>query len=696
MGGYERPAGPAFLPDGETRFERIPPDFNGRLLEDDWERFEEIVHNSRRRVPQMEDVKVTRMINGPEAFTPDNEFCLGETEVRGLFVAAGFCAHGLAGAGGIGKVMAEWIAGGEPSIDLWHMDVRRFGAQYRSPGYTLERIRETYETYYDISYPGHEREAGRPLRVSPADAWHREHEAAFGEKSGWERVNWYESNAGAGDESLRPRGWAGRHWSPAIGAEHAACRERVAIFDESSFSKMEIAGPGAAALLERLCDNRVAREVGQDHLHPDAERARRDRVRLHGGAAGRGALLDRHRHRLRQPRPRVDPPPPAGDGSVEVQDVTSPGPASASGARAPATCSAAHPPGPGERGASPTCRSARSRSATCRCARCGSPTWASSAGSSTARPSTGWPCGARSGRRAAARAVAGGYRAIDSMRLEKGYRVWGADITPDETPVRGRRGLLREARQGRSSAARPWSRPRSAGRVALSCLLLEDPHSVALGNEPVRVDGEIARPRDHRRLRLHRGPLDRLRLPASRTTPSRARGWRSRSSAAGWRARWRASRCSTRGRAGTRVSASRPYDEAYDDDGSPRPHYAELLARARRPGAPGRARRGRAAQPRGHLRRLPRRLLRARPGAAAARRGEWSELGAASPSGCARSTRSGRRLRRRRGSSRRAWFRARSSRARRTTSQPCAARRPALGRHRRARRGARPRRALPA
>ena len=94
MGGYERRSAPAFLAQGEQGFEQIPPDFNGRLLEDDWDRFEEIVENSRRRVPQMEHVKVTRMINGPEAFTPDNEFCLGETEIAGLFVAAGFCAHG--------------------------------------------------------------------------------------------------------------------------------------------------------------------------------------------------------------------------------------------------------------------------------------------------------------------------------------------------------------------------------------------------------------------------------------------------------------------------------------------------------------------------------------------------------------------------------------------------------------------------
>ena len=261
MGGYERQSAPWSLDD--HLLDRIPADFNGRLLEEDWPRFEEIAHNSARRVPAMEDVKVTRLINGPEAFTPDNEFCLGETDVRGLFVAAGFCAHGLAGAGGVGKVMAEWIVAGEPSLDVWAMDVRRFGPQYRSPRYTLARAKEVYETYYDIRYPGHERQAGRPLRTSSVYPWHREHQAAFGEKSGWERVNWYESNAAAGDEGLRPRGWAGMHWSPAIGAEALATREHAGLFDESSFAKLEVSGPGAADLLERLCDNRVAREVGR-------------------------------------------------------------------------------------------------------------------------------------------------------------------------------------------------------------------------------------------------------------------------------------------------------------------------------------------------------------------------------------------------------------------------------------------------
>ncbi|HZU59837.1 MAG TPA: FAD-dependent oxidoreductase, partial [Solirubrobacteraceae bacterium] len=260
MGGYERHSAPWAL--DEHLLDRIPEDFNGRLLEEDWPRFEEIAGNSRRRVPAMEEVTVTRLINGPEAFTPDNEFLLGETEVGGFFVAAGFCAHGLAGAGGVGRVMAEWIMAGEPSYDVWEMDIRRFGPQYRSPAYTLARAREVYETYYDIRYPGHERKAGRPLRTSSVYPWHAHHGAAFGEKSGWERVNWYEANASAGEESLRPHGWAGQHWSAAIGAEHVATRQAAGLFDESSFAKLELSGPGAPGLLERLCDNRVVRDVG--------------------------------------------------------------------------------------------------------------------------------------------------------------------------------------------------------------------------------------------------------------------------------------------------------------------------------------------------------------------------------------------------------------------------------------------------
>ena len=309
MGGYERQSAPWSLDDHLV--DRIPADFNGRLLEEDWPRFEEIAANSVRRVPAMEDVKVTRLINGPEAFTPDNEFCLGETEVAGLFVAAGFCAHGLAGAGGIGRVMAEWIIAGEPALDVWEMDIRRFGAQYRSPRYTLARAKEVYETYYDIRYPGHERQAGRPLRTSSAYAWHERHGAAFGEKSGWERVNWYQSNAAAGDASLRPRGWAGMHWSPAIGAEVLATRERAGLFDESSFAKLEVSGPGAAELLRKLCDNDVAREVGAITYTQMLNRRGGIECDFTVTRVDEAAVPNRHRNCVWQPRCELDPSSPS-------------------------------------------------------------------------------------------------------------------------------------------------------------------------------------------------------------------------------------------------------------------------------------------------------------------------------------------------------------------------------------------------
>jgi glycine cleavage system aminomethyltransferase T/glycine/D-amino acid oxidase-like deaminating enzyme len=482
MGGYERHSAPWAL--DEHLLDRIPPDFNGRLLEEDWPRFEEITENSRRRVPAMDEITVTKLINGPEAFTPDNEFCLGESEVRGFFVAAGFCAHGLAGAGGIGKVMAEWILEGEPSLDLWHMDIRRFGPHYRSPGYTLKRTKEVYETYYDIRYPGHEREAGRPLRVSSAYEWHREHGAAFGEKSGWERVNWYESNAAAGDESLRPNGWAGMLWSPAIGAEHRAARETAGLFDESSFAKLEVAGPGAAELLEHLCDNRVAREVGQitytqmlnrrGGIECDFTVARLAEDRF--GIVTGTAFGNHDSSWIRSHLP--------DDGSVAVTDVTARwacfglwGPR-ARDILAPLT------PDPLDFGYM-RLREIAVGDVPVRAVRVtfvGELGWELycpteyGAGLWRALFDAGAPHGM----------LACGYRAIDSLRLEKGYRVWAADITPDETPLEaGLEFCVRRDKAfiGADALVEPTRR--------LRAITLVDPRAIALGNEPVRVGGEI-------------------------------------------------------------------------------------------------------------------------------------------------------------------------------------------------------------
>ncbi|HLX77416.1 MAG TPA: FAD-dependent oxidoreductase, partial [Acidimicrobiales bacterium] len=254
-GGYERNPAPWHLG-------AIPVDFNNKLLPADSERFAPLFSAAVERVPALAEAEIVQLINGPEAFTPDGEFILGPTRVAGFFVAAGFCAHGIAGAGGMGRLVAEWIVEGQPGLDTWEMDSRRFGPQYESRAYALTRTTEVYATYYDVKYPGHERSAGRPLRVPPTYERLKGLGASFGEKAGWERVNWFESNAPDGDESLRPDGWAGRLWSPAIGAEHRACRQSAGLFDETSFSKIEVSGRGAASFLEQLCANRVARSVG--------------------------------------------------------------------------------------------------------------------------------------------------------------------------------------------------------------------------------------------------------------------------------------------------------------------------------------------------------------------------------------------------------------------------------------------------
>ena len=484
MGGYERHCEPWGL-DG------IPADFNSRLLEEDWPRFEELMENAIARVPSLGEMEVVKLINGPEAFTPDGEFILGPSDVRGFWVAAGFCAHGLAGAGGMGKLVAEWIVEGTPSLDVWHMDSRRFGRAYRSREYTLARTREIYETYYDVKYPGHERLAGRPLRVSSAYERLQQLGAAFGEKSGWERANWFEPNAERGDESLRPRGWAGKLWSPAIGAEHLACRDAAAIFDESSFAKILVSGEGAADLLESLCANRVAREVGQvtytQMLNPrggiecdfTVTRLAEDRFRIVTGTAfGQHDLAW-----IAQHAPE--------DGSVRVVDETSA--YACFGLWGPRARDILQPLTSGEL-ASEAFPYMRARELAvgrvpCLALRV---TYVGELGWELYCPSefgialwdTIWEAGQPHG------LVAGGYKAIDSLRLEKGYRVWGADITPEDTPFEAGLGfavkLDKDDFIGRETLAL-----RDGPERLLRCLALEDTRAIALGSEPVRAGDDL-------------------------------------------------------------------------------------------------------------------------------------------------------------------------------------------------------------
>jgi glycine cleavage system T protein len=494
MGGYERTPAPWSV-DG------VPADFNHRLLEPDWPRFEAIMEGAIRRVPAMAEAGISRMINGPEAFTPDNEFILGESEVGGFFVAAGFCAHGIAGNGGIGHQMAHWIVEGEPELDLWKMDIRRFGGQYRSRALTLARTVENYATYYDIHYPNEERLAGRPLRQSPAYDEVAALGAVFGEKSMWERPNWFTPNEdGAGVatrtelEALRPRGWAGRHWSPAIGAEALATRTAAGLFDESSFAKIEIDGPGAMDELQRLCANDVDRPVGsvtytqllnrRGGIECDLTVTRLGEARfllVTGTAFGNHDLGWIRRHL-------------PDDATVRVRDVTSAwacfglwGPR-ARDILAPLTTDdlsdAAFP--------YLTAREITVEEVPVLAVRVtyvGELGWELYAPAEYGRRLWGvlWTAGRAHG------LVAGGYRAIDALRLEKGYRAWSSDITPEETPYEAGLGFAVAMDKGVDFIGRAaLIAAKAAGpRKRLRCLVLDDAHSVALGNEPVRVGGAV-------------------------------------------------------------------------------------------------------------------------------------------------------------------------------------------------------------
>jgi 4-methylaminobutanoate oxidase (formaldehyde-forming) len=496
MGGYERRSAPWTAT--AATFDAVPADFNGRLLEPDWERFTEIVENAQVRVPALGDVGVRSMINGPEAFTPDNEFCLGETEVGGFFVAAGFCAHGIAGAGGIGQVMAAWILDGDPGLDLWHMDVRRFGPEYRSPGYTLARVVENYESYYDIRPPGSQRSAGRPLRVSPAYPWHAAHGAVFGEKSGGERVEFYACGEGAASDDLRPRGWAGHGWSPWVEPEHRAAREVAALFDESSFAKIEISGPEAPAFVAHAfaghvdapvgavtytpaLDDRggVAMDVTVTRLAPEAFMV------VTGTASGRHDLAWlRGRDAREFDTVRIADVTGAwacfGLWGPRARDVLAPlTPADLSNAAFPYLTMQETTVGDvpvralrvtyvGELGWELYCP-----------AEYGAGLW-------RALVDAGEPLGLRPA----------GYRAIESLRLEKGYRVWGADVTRDTTPDEA--GLAFAVRPGGGyTGAEALATTRAQGPARgtarrLRCLVLADPRVVALGGEPVEGDDAAA------------------------------------------------------------------------------------------------------------------------------------------------------------------------------------------------------------
>ncbi|MCK6540538.1 MAG: FAD-dependent oxidoreductase [Anaerolineales bacterium] len=486
MGGYERQPATFGL-------EGIPRDFKFQLLSPDWERFSPLMENSIRRVPVMENAEVVRLLNGPEGFTPDGEFLLGPTSVKGFWVACAFCAHGLAGAGGIGKVMAEWIIDGSPEWDMWRLDVRRFGPNYNSLDYAAARTIETYTQYYDIHFPGEERMSKRNVRLSPTYYRLRDLGCVFGEKMGWERPNWFKLYEELATHGHEPKGWARHNWSRAIGYEHLMTREHAGLFDETSFNKFEVRGPGALKFLNYVCANQIDVPVGnivytqclnkRGGIECDftVTRLAEDRFFIVTGTAF--GQHDMSWLSLQMP----------DDGSVTIEDVGS-----------NYACLGMW---------GPKARRILEKVTTDDVSNDGFPymtskritvgdvpvlasrvTYVGELGWEFYCPmeyglrlwDTLWEAGKPEGM------VAGGYKAIDTLRLEKGYRYWSGEISPDYTPYEAGLGFAVKLDKSDFIGKEALVKQKAEGlKQKLCTITLEDDRTIALGKEPIRLEGRI-------------------------------------------------------------------------------------------------------------------------------------------------------------------------------------------------------------
>jgi heterotetrameric sarcosine oxidase gamma subunit len=255
IGGFEPEAKPWVGPD------EIPYPFEFQLLEEDWEHFQILMDNALLRIPVLEDTGLKKLYNGPESFTPDNQFILGEApECTNFFVAAGFNSVGIASAGGAGRALAEWIANGAPTTDLTSVDIRRFAPFNGNNRWLHDRVAEILGLHYEVPWPNRELTTARPFRRSPVHHLLAAANANFGSRMGWERANFF---APPECEPIIEYSWGKQNWLPWSAAEQTATRTAVTVFDQTSFSKYLLVGPDAEAALQWLCTADLAVDVGR-------------------------------------------------------------------------------------------------------------------------------------------------------------------------------------------------------------------------------------------------------------------------------------------------------------------------------------------------------------------------------------------------------------------------------------------------
>jgi len=486
MGGYEPNPIPWTTGD-------VPDDFQFRLFDDDWDHFEQHLMQAMARIPALETTGVRQMINGPESFTPDGNFILGVApECANMYVGAGFNAFGIASGGGAGWVLAAWAATGEAPMDLWVVDIRRFAQMHRDRDWVNERTLEAYGKHYTIVYPHEEYTSGRQRIVSPLYERLKARGAVFGSKLGWERPNWF---APQGTEPADVYSMGRQNWFEPVGEESHLVRQSVGLFDQSSFAKYEVSGPGAVAALNWICANTVDKPVGRltytqmlnsrGGIECDLTVARlaEDRFYIVTGTGFRTHDFAWIKDHL-----------PVGSGAT-LTDVTEQfGTLSLMGPRARDVLTAvtsadvsnvAFPFGHVR-----TIPIAGTEVRALRVTYVGELGWElhipldKTGDVFDALLEAGKPYGLQPV----------GYRALEALRLEKGYRAWGADITPNDTPFEAGLGWAVKLRgetpfMGREALEAAQGKPQKK-RLATFTTVRED--VVLLGRETILRDGQFA------------------------------------------------------------------------------------------------------------------------------------------------------------------------------------------------------------
>jgi sarcosine dehydrogenase len=485
MGGYE-PNGIPWAVDG------VPNDFTSKLLNSDHDHFMQLSQPAMERTPCLEKAGVSKLINGPEAFTPDGDAIMGPApELDNVFVAVGFNAFGIAAGGGAGRMMAEWIIEGEPSLDIWPLDIRRFGPYHKSRTYNVERTREIYGKHYTIHWPNEEHDSARGIRRSPLYFLLKEKGAVFGAKYGWERPNWF---APDGVEPKDEQTFEIPNWFEHVGNEHKSARENVVLIDQSSFNKFEIEGPRALEFLNWLAANNIDKPVGnvtytqlcnaRGTIEADITIARLAEERfllITGTALG---LHDSQWIKRHMPT----------DGSVKFRDVTS-------------ALAVINVIGPNarkllEKITRKDISNDNFRFGKCRNIAVGyAPTKAlrvtfvGELGYELYIPAefacnvyeTLWDAGQELG------VANAGYRAINSLHFEKGYCLWGAELTPEYTPYDAGLGFCVALNKGDFLGRDALAKVKEQGPNWKLCTFTLDAQEPVMlrGSEPIVHNGKV-------------------------------------------------------------------------------------------------------------------------------------------------------------------------------------------------------------